>query len=178
MVTAADPSTAARPVRAGGRVTPARPVRSVRADLDRLDHALAQLERAERQVAEAEALLAADPRAAFELAHRGALRAAGVVIEQANRSRSRRLPLHAWTALSRCGTHHRRRAEAAAPMVAERARLDRDPTAQPDPAMVEQHCRATREHIEGIRAEVIMTLLPEGAPSSPGSGRAASMSGR
>lgn len=152
------------PATAGAAAAAARPVRTVRADLARLDRALTELERAQRCIEEAERLRASDPRAAFELAHRGALRAAGVVIEQANRTRTRRLPLNVWAALSRCGAHHRAWSIEAAPMVAERARLDRASGARPDPVLLEAHCRRTRERIEGIRAEVTMSLLPEGAP--------------
>lgn len=157
---------ATRPVRAAsaaGRATAPRSARSTRDDLARLDRALAELERAQCLVEEAERLRDEDPRSAFELAHRGALRAAGVVIEEANRSRVRRLPLNAWAALARCGAHHRSWSLAVAPMVAERDRLDRDGSALPDPLLLEAHYRLTRERIEGIRAEVTMGLLPEAA---------------
>ena len=129
--------------------------------LVRLDRALGELERARALVDQAERLRTVDARAAFELAHRSALRAAGVVIDEANRARRRRLPLNAWDALSRCGVHHRAWAQEVAPMVAERARLDRDETASPDLALLEEHCRRTRERIEGVRAEITLALLPE-----------------
>src|SRR5699024_10540407 len=44
-----------------------------------------------------------DPREAFELVHRAALRGAGVLVSRANRERRRALPLNVWTALERLG---------------------------------------------------------------------------
>lgn len=138
------------------------PVRtaSIPESLTRLDRVLDELDRAMALVLAAERTRAVDPRGAFELAHRGALRAAGVVIEHANRGRTRRLPLNAWTAISRCGARHRAWAQGMEPMVAERARLDRDPSAQPDPVLLDEHCRSTRERIEALRIEMAMALLP------------------
>lgn len=138
--------------------------------LIRLDRALAELERALGLVEQAERRRETDARAAFELAHRGALRAAGVVIEEANRARRRRLPLNAWDALSRCGAHHRAWAQEAAPMVAERARLDRDEGAVPDLGLLDEHCRRTRERIEGVRVEITLALMPD-LPASGVPGR-------
>ena len=51
-----------------------------------------------------EAAIADDPREAFELIHRAALRGAGIIVARANRDRRRRLPLNVWTAL---GAHRR-----------------------------------------------------------------------
>lgn len=134
--------------------------RRVREDLERLDRALVVLERCESLLVEAEQLREEDPRASFELVHRAALRAAGVVIEQANRGRVRRLPLNAWTALSRCGELHREWAAEVAPMVAERSRLDAHPEARVDPALRDAHARRTRERIAAVRAEITVALLP------------------
>lgn len=134
--------------------------RRVREDLARLDRALVVLERSEALVAEAATLREVDPRAAFELVHRAALRAAGVVIDEANRGRVRRLPLNAWAALRRCGEVHRAWAEEVAPMVAERARLDAHPEARVDPALLDAHARSTRERIAAVRAEITVALLP------------------
>jgi len=153
-------STASRPT-AGASAR-----RASRADLARLDHALAELERAEGLLARARNQRDEDPRAAFELVHRAALRAAGVVIDQANRERRRKLPLNAWVALSRCGAVHRRWAQEVEPMVAERRRLDADAAALPDLDLLDLHGRTTAERIAGVRAEITMTLLP-GAGAVP-----------
>lgn len=137
-----------------------RSARTVRAELARLDAALVTLERSESLLLQARSLSTEDPRAAFELVHRAALRAAGVVIDEANRSRKRRLPLNAWVALSRCGEVHRAWGEEAAPLVAERARLAAHPDAPADAALLQAHLRMTSQRIAAVRAEVTLALLP------------------
>lgn len=144
---------------ATGREGARRPA-AVRSDLQRLDRALGELDRAKDLLARARAVRSDDPRTAFELVHRAALRAAGVVIDEANRHRRRRLPLNAWAALSRCGAHHRTWAEAMRPLVAERERLDRRPAGSPDPELLDAHLRMTEERIAGVRAEIVVALLP------------------
>lgn len=145
--------------RAGSRVRRAgtRP----RAELVRLDAALADLERAEQLLGEARRLQRSDPRASFELAHRAALKAAGVVVQEANRHRTRRLPLNVWIALTRCGAMHRAWAQEAEPMVAERRRLDARADALPDPRLLSEHLEATARRTVGVRAEVLMQLTPD-----------------
>lgn len=160
--TATASTRATAPRAAGAASAP----RATRADLARLDRALAELERAEGLLAHARRERDTDPRAAFELVHRAALRAAGVVIDQANRHRRRKLPLNAWVALSRCGGVHRRWAQEVEPMVAERRRLDADAAAMPDLDLLDLHCRTTAERIAGVRAEITMALLP-GAGAVP-----------
>lgn len=136
-------------------------------DLARLDADLHALERARALLREGELRAASDPRAAFELTHRAALKAAGVVIEQANRERRRRLPLNVWTALARCGLEQRRWAQEAAPFVAERARLDADSTAQPDPRLLAEHRAMTARRIEAIRGRTAGAALgPWAAPEA------------
>ncbi|MDO5663162.1 MAG: SAV_6107 family HEPN domain-containing protein [Brachybacterium sp.] len=132
----------------------------------RLRHAdedLARLEQAEALLADAREQRDSDPRRAFEAAHRAALRAAGVVVAGANRSRVRPLPLNVWTALGRIGPEHRAWVEEAAPMVAERDRLLRSDAAHPDPALLDAHLRATGERISAVRSRLLMDLLDGGA---------------
>lgn len=148
---------AATTTRAGGR--------SRAADLRRADADLIALEHAEQLLRRARAVRGEDPRTAFELTHRAALRTAGVVIERANRERKRRLPLNAWAALERCGPMHRRWSAETAPMVAERDRLAAGPAALPDPLLLEEHLSVTAERITALRAELAVALLP--APQDP-----------
>ena len=77
--------------------------RSVRLRLAHLDQDQADLERARDLLHQGEAAIADDPREAFELIHRAALRGAGIIVARANRDRRRRLPLNVWTALERIG---------------------------------------------------------------------------
>ncbi|WP_106506330.1 hypothetical protein [Brachybacterium timonense] len=122
--------------------------RTTGAALRRLDADLAALERAEQILCHAESQ---DGRDAFELAHRAALRIAGVVISRANRSRRRPLPLNVWAALSRLGGEHARRAEECEPFVRERALLDREERREPDADLIARHCAGTREHLRRVR---------------------------
>lgn len=132
--------------------------------LRRLDEDLAVLERAEALLREARALREIDPRAAFETAHRAALRGAGVVIERENRSRKRRLPMNAWEALSRCGVVHRQWAVEVKPLVAERDRLARANDLRPDPGLLAAHLELTGARIAAVRAEILVELLPGSVP--------------
>lgn len=152
-----------------GRVaTPSTSAREARERLALLDRALDELDRAQSLLDRAEAVADTDPRAAFELAHRAALRAAGVVIDRANRARRRRLPLNAWQALSRLGATHRDWAREVEPMVAERRRLDGNEGAVPDLDLLARHCRSTRERIAAVRAETVMAHLPEAGAVAAG----------
>ena len=99
------------------------------------------------------------PREAFELVHRAALRGAGVLVARANRERRRALPLNVWSALERLGGEDAARAEALAPLVAERTRLDRDQSALPDPVLLEQHLAQTSSHLDRV-AERLLEDLP------------------
>lgn len=126
--------------------------------LARLDQDQADLDRARALLAEGERLQHSDPREAFELVHRAALRGAGVIAARANRARRRRLPLNVWDALARLGGADADRAEQAAPMVAERERLDRAPGARPDPQLLKEHLRLTAAHLEQIAARLVEEL--------------------
>ncbi|MDN6301563.1 MAG: hypothetical protein L0J57_00730, partial [Brachybacterium sp.] len=67
--------------------------RSRRLRLARLDQDQADLERARDLLRQGRSQLEGDPRAAFELVHRAALRGAGVLVSRANRERRRPLPM-------------------------------------------------------------------------------------
>lgn len=125
----------------------------------RLDADLAAWERAEQMRVAAEALAATDPRGAFEMVHRAALKGAGVLVEQANRERRRRLPLNVWEALARVDGEGASRAQQVQAMVAERARLDRDPTATPDPSLLRSHLEQTGRHLLLVRSRVTEEVL-------------------
>lgn len=144
---------AARP-RTGGSAI--RAVRLLDADLEAWERA-AQMHR------EAAAICAADPRTAFELVHRSALKCAGILVDRANRDRRRKLPMNVWTALSRVDASGAERAAQIAPMVAERSRLDRDSSARPDPALLSEHLEATQEHLALVRELIAAEFAGEGA---------------
>jgi hypothetical protein len=72
-----------------------------------------------------------------------------------------------WTALERLGGEEAERAEALAPLVAERTRLDRDAASTPDPALLEQHLEETAAHLDRV-AEKLLQGLP--SPLSEPSG--------
>lgn len=133
--------------------------RSLRLLLARLDQDQADLERARQLLQQARELAGIAPREAFELAHRAALRGAGVLVARANRERRRALPLNVWTALDRLGGEDAERSDAIAPLVAERARLDRDHAALPDPGLLEQHLEGTAAHLDRV-AERLLEDLP------------------
>lgn len=132
---------------------------STRTRLARFDEDMAMLERARALWGQAERCVAADPREAFELVHRAALRGAGVLVVRANRERKRKLPLNVWTALGRVDAAGALRAAEMAPLVAERARLERLPEALPDPLLLRRHLELTRVHLEEV-AEVLLGDLP------------------
>lgn len=167
-----------RPTAAGDRPTTAdRPASARRAGADRgrgraggrlllarVDEDQAALLRARELLATGEALRASDPRAAYESIHRAALRGAGVLVTRANRSRRRKLPLNVWNALERIGGPARERSAELAPFVLERARLDLDPDALPDPELLERHREATAAHLEQVGREILSDLETPVAP--------------
>ncbi|GAA4530901.1 SAV_6107 family HEPN domain-containing protein [Brachybacterium paraconglomeratum] len=128
---------------------------SFRLRLARLDQDQADLERARDLLEQARAAVQEDPREAFELAHRAALRGAGVLVARANRERRRPLPLNVWTALERLGKEDAERAESLAPLVSERKRLDRNPSALPDPDLLELHLEGTAAHLAQISQRLL-----------------------
>lgn len=132
--------------------------RSLRLRLARLDQDQADLERAHDLLRQGRRLAEADPREAFELVHRAALRGAGVLVARANRERRRALPLNVWTALSRLGGEEAERAEQLGPLVRERTRLDRDASAQPDPELLRRHLEQTAAHLELIAGRLLEDL--------------------
>src|SRR5690625_1791161 len=103
----------------GGAAAP----RSLRAHLARLDADQACLQRARQLLQQGRALSATEPRDAFELAHRAALRGAGVLVTRANRERRRPLPLNVWRALERIGGSAAERSAELTELVAARERL-------------------------------------------------------
>ncbi|MCT1776595.1 SAV_6107 family HEPN domain-containing protein [Brachybacterium sp. p3-SID957] len=128
--------------------------------LARFDEDLAGLGRARWLLAEGERLAAEHPREAFELVHRAALRGAGVLVQRANRDRRRRLPLNVWTALERLGGDAASRSEQMAPMVAERARLERSLDALPDPVLLRRHIELTALHLSAV-SEALLEGMPQ-----------------
>lgn len=132
---------------------------AVRTVLARFDADQADLHRARQMLTAGEALLEEDPRAAFELVHRAALRGAGVLVARANRDRRRRLPLNVWVALARIDVEGRDRAAELVPLVTERARLDRDPSAQPETLLLAEHVEGTRAHLQRV-GEILLEDLP------------------
>lgn len=146
--------TAPRRASRGG----ASPVASRRGALARFDADQADLQRAEALLARARAEQESDPRSAFELTHRAALRGAGVLVTRANRERRRKLPLNVWTALDRLGGPARERAEQIPELVRERDRLDRDPAARPDPELLRRHLHDTSAHLARVREEILSDL--------------------
>lgn len=137
--------------------------RTVRLRLARLDQDQADLDRARELLRQGGALLEDDPRGAYELIHRAALRGAGVLVSRANRDRRRALPLNVWTALERLGGQDAERAAQLGPLVAERARLDRDGAALPDPSLLSSHLDGTAAHLEEIARRLLEDL-----PTHPG----------
>ena len=131
---------------------------SLRLRLARLDQDQADLERARDLLQQAHSSVQEDPREAFELTHRAALRGAGVLVARANRERRRPLPLNVWTALARLGGEDAERAEALAPLVSERMRLDRDPSAVPDPVLMERHLEETAAHLVHVSQRLLEDL--------------------
>lgn len=133
--------------------------------LAQLDQDQADLERARDLLQQARMLEGIDPREAFELVHRAALRGAGVLVARANRARRRRLPLNVWSALERLGGEDAERAAALGPLVAERARLDRDASAQPEPALLRRHLEETAAHLDRVAQQLVADLpSPLGEP--------------
>lgn len=132
--------------------------RSRRLLLAQLDQDQADLERARDLLQQGRMLEGIDPREGFELVHRAALRGAGVLVARANRARRRRLPLNVWTALERLGGEGAERAEALRPLVAERARLDRDARALPAPELLRRHLDETAAHLDHVARELVSDL--------------------
>lgn len=134
--------------------------RSIRLRLAHLDQDQADLERARQLLQLGRASFEDDPREAFELVHRAALRGAGILVARANRDRRRKLPLNVWTALERLDEEDARRALELAPFVTERGRLDRDSTAQPDPHLLQHHIEQTAQHLQSV-SERLLSDLPD-----------------
>src|SRR5690625_3660406 len=146
----------------GGAAAP----RSLRAHLARLDADQACLQRARQLLQQGRALSATEPRDAFELAHRAALRGAGVLVTRANRERRRPLPLNVWRALERIGGSAAERSAELTELVAERERLHRDPAAHPDPVLLERHLEQTARPLEQV-ADLLLEELPGPLRASP-----------
>lgn len=132
---------------------------SARVTLARFDEDQASLQRARDLLAQGRARIGQDPRSAFELIHRAALRGAGVLVARADRSRKRKLPRNVWIALERIGGEAAERAVQIRPYVAERLHLDRDQRAQPDPLLLRRHLEETALHLDRI-ADVLVEDLP------------------
>ncbi|MFC0675499.1 SAV_6107 family HEPN domain-containing protein [Brachybacterium hainanense] len=145
---------------AAGRSRPSALLRRLEAELDALD-------RAEALLREGRTLSGTDPRLAYELMHRAALRAAGVVVARANRERRRKLPLNAWHALVRIGGEHRDWAEQMQELVAERDRLARREDLVPDALLLERHRELTTAHLAAVREEVLAASLPADLAEPP-----------
>ncbi|WP_394214509.1 hypothetical protein [Brachybacterium vulturis] len=143
--------------------------RALRLRLARLDQDQADLERARELLRQGRSQLEADPRAAFELIHRAALRGAGVLVSRANRERRRALPLNVWTALERLGGQDAERAEQLDPLVAERGRLDREGTSLPDPVLLRRHLEETGAHLAAV-AQRLLEDLPSHVAEHPDAG--------
>lgn len=139
----------------GGAAAP----RSLRVQLAQLDADQSDLQRARQLLQQGQQLTTARPRDAFELIHRAALRGAGVLVSRANRERRRPLPLNVWKALERIGGSAAERSAELNDLVAERERLSRSPSAQPDPVLLERHLAQTTLHLEQI-ADVLLEELP------------------
>ncbi|ASK67217.1 hypothetical protein CFK39_13330 [Brachybacterium avium] len=145
--------------RRGGATAPVDSgARALRLLLARLDQDQADLERARELLRQGRSQLEEDPREAFELIHRAALRGAGVLVSRANRERRRALPLNVWTALARLGGPDAERAEQLEPLVAERMRLDREVSAQPDPELLRSHLEGTGAHLELVAQRLLEDL--------------------
>src|SRR5699024_3641287 len=133
--------------------------RAHRLRLARLDQDQADLERARVLLRQGRSRQEDDPREAFELGHRAALRGAGVLASRANRERRRAPPRNVRAALERLGGPEAERARQLAPLVAERARLDRNGSARPAPELLRSHLEGTAAHLELI-AERLLEDLP------------------
>lgn len=133
--------------------------RPLRIHLAQLDEDQASLDRARQLLQQGRQLSAAQPRDAYELVHRAALRGAGVLVTRANRERKRKLPLNVWKALERIGGRAAERAAELTELVAERERLSHDPSAQPDALLLERHLEHTQRHLDQI-AEQLLSELP------------------
>lgn len=132
-----------------------------------LDEDLADLQCARELLAQGSGLQREDPRAAFEAVHRAALRGAGILVRQANRERRRKLPLNVWTALARIGGEAAERAGELEPLVIERARLERDTHAEPDPLLLRRHLEQTAAHLDLI-GQLLVPQLPSHLPALAG----------
>ena len=147
------------PRRHGASALAGTDARALRRRLALLDQDQADLERARELLRQGRLLAAEDPREAFELVHRAALRGAWVLVARANRERRRALPLNVWLALERLGGQDAERAESLAPLVAERMRLDRNAAARPDPELLSTHLAQTSAHLDLV-AERLLEDLP------------------
>ena len=132
---------------------------TARMRLARFDEDQASLQRARDLLAQGRARIGQDPRGAFELIHRSALRGAGVLVARADRSRKRKLPRNVWIALERIGGEAAERAIQIRPYVAERVHLERDQAAQPDPLLLRRHLEETAQHLDRI-ADLLVEDLP------------------
>jgi hypothetical protein len=143
------------PRRRGASALTVTDARSVRLRLARLDQDQADLERARDLLRQGRNLTEEDPREAYELVHRAALRGAGVLVSRANRERRRALPLNVWAALERLGGRDAERAARLGPLVDERMRLDRDSSALPDPDLLRRHLEETAAHLDEIAPRLL-----------------------
>lgn len=116
----------------------------------------AQVDRAVALLQQAQA--ASDLAERFELAHRAALRAAGVLVARANRERRRPLPLNVWTALRRLGEEGTALAESFAPLVRLRERLARDTDADIPAPLLEKQRELTEQLIARVREQLLKDL--------------------
>ena len=132
--------------------------RSLRLRLAQLDQDQADLERARDLLRQGRELAESQPREAFELVHRAALRGAGVLVSRANRERRRALPLNVWNALERLGGEDAERAEQLAPLVVERRRLDRGGATLPEPELLHLHLEQTEVHLEAVSRRLLDDL--------------------
>lgn len=150
--------TRTMPRRGSASALAATDARSLRRRLARLDQDQADLERARDLLRQGQALAEEDPREAFELVHRAALRGAGVLVARANRERRRALPLNVWAALERLGGQDAERAERLGPLVSERMRLDRDAAARPEPELLGAHLAETAAHLDLVSQRLLEDL--------------------
>ncbi|WP_193104232.1 SAV_6107 family HEPN domain-containing protein [Brachybacterium sp. FME24] len=132
--------------------------RSLRLRLAHLDQDQADLERARDLLRQGRAAATDEPREAFELVHRAALRGAGIIVARSNRDRRRKLPLNVWTALDRLGGEDAERASHLVPLVAERSRLDREPASVPDPGLLREHLEQTAQHLDTVSQRLLADL--------------------
>lgn len=154
-------TTITQPPRRGGAVSAAAITspRPLRLHLAQLDEDQAALDRARQLLRQGRELSAGQPREAYELVHRAALRGAGVLVTRSNRERKRKLPLNVWTALERIGGGAAERSAEVTELVAERDRLRRDPSAEPDALLLARHLDQTQRHLDQI-AQQLLSELP------------------